>query len=109
LAHAILFVGLHERIPTATFPANQTKNPPAGSSLPKNRDLIAMAEMTDFFQTKAQKCKRLAAQATGKKDREYWLHLSQRWESLLQDESPKLESARPRTGLEKRFAKRQAA
>jgi len=66
--------------------------------------------MSDFFQKEAHECKRLAAQATGKKDREYWLHLAQRWESLMQQsDSPKLESARPRTGLEKRFARRQAA
>jgi len=30
---------LHERIPTATFPTNQTKATAAGSSSPRNRDL----------------------------------------------------------------------
>jgi hypothetical protein len=39
-------------------------------------------EMTDFFQKQAQECRRLAAQATGKNDREYWLRLAQRWEWL---------------------------
>jgi len=73
-----------------------------------------MAEMTDFFQKEARGCRMLAAQARGKNDREYWLRLAQRWEWLVQqNDSPKLESARPlRTGrstLEKRFAKRQAA
>jgi hypothetical protein len=72
-----------------------------------------MAEMTDFFQKEAQECKRLAAQAL-KKDREYWLHLSQRWESLMQqNDGTKLENAQPRergpSALEKRFAKRRAA
>jgi hypothetical protein len=38
LAHAILFAGLRERIPTATFSTNQTKDTPAECS-PKNRDL----------------------------------------------------------------------
>jgi len=70
--------------------------------------------MSDFFQKEAQDCKRLAAEATGKKDREYWLHLAQRWESLVQqNDGTKLENAQPRergpSVLEKRFAKRRAA
>jgi hypothetical protein len=43
-----------------------------------------MDEMTDFFQKESQECKRLAAQATGKNDREYWLGLAERWKSLQQ-------------------------
>ena len=73
-----------------------------------------MAEMTDFFQKEAQECRRLSAQATGKKDREYWLHLAQRWESLVQQNGgTRLENAQPPergpTVLEKRFAQRRAA
>jgi hypothetical protein len=114
LAYAILFAGLHERISTATFPTNQTKDTPAGSCLPKNRDLKLMTEMADFFQKEAQQCKRLAAQASGKKDREYWSDLAERWESLAQQNGGiKLENAQPpergATVLEKRFAKRRAA
>jgi len=42
-----------------------------------------MHEMTDFFQKEAQECKRLAAGATKKKDREFWLGLAQRWDGLM--------------------------
>ena len=50
----------------------------------------AMQEVTDFFQKEAQECKKLAAQATGKSDRRYWLELAERWESLQQpDEAEK--------------------
>ena len=69
-----------------------------------------MAEMTDFFQKEAQDCRNLAAQARGKNDREYWLRLAQRWEWLVQQNATaKVKTARPTTGLEKRFAKRPAA
>jgi hypothetical protein len=71
-----------------------------------------MLEMTDFFQGQAQGCRRLAAQATGKNDREYWLRLAQRWDWLVQqNRSAKVEAIRPRTRsiVEKRFAKRRAA
>ena len=76
--------------------------------------VIAMLEMTDFFQTQAQECRRLAAQATGKNDRDYWLRLAQRWEWLVQqNRSAEVEAIRPRkparSVLEKRLAKRQAA
>jgi len=71
---------------------------------------VAMPEMTDFFQRQARECRRLAAQASGKNDREYWLRLAQRWEWLAQqDVTAKVKTARPTTDLEKRFAKRQAA
>jgi len=69
---------------------------------------------TDFLEKEAQGCRELAAQATQKKDREYWLRLAQRWESLLQrNDGTKLETVqafRPkRSALEKRFARRSAA
>jgi hypothetical protein len=71
-----------------------------------------LPETTDFFQKEAQECRRLAAGATRKMDREFWLRLAQRWESL-QSEASKPESVRPfrpvRSRLEKRFAKRKAA
>jgi hypothetical protein len=75
---------------------------------------IVMLEMSDFFQKQAQECRRLAAQASGKNDREYWLRLAQRWEWLVQQNvSAKVKTARPttpaRSVLEKRFAKRPAA
>jgi len=56
-----------------------------------------MSEMTDFFQKEAQECRRLAAQATKKKDREYWSRLAQRWEWLVrQNIDTKLENAQPK-------------
>jgi len=71
---------------------------------------VAMPEMIDFFQRQAGECRRLAAQASGKNDREYWLRLAQRWEWLAQQNvTAKVKTAQPTTGLEKRFAKRPAA
>jgi hypothetical protein len=71
---------------------------------------ITMLDMTDFFQRQAQESRRLAAQASGKKDREYWFRLAQRWEWLVQQNvTAKVKTARPTTGLERRFAKRPAA
>jgi hypothetical protein len=71
-----------------------------------------MTEMIDFFQKQAHTCRNLAAQATKKNDREYWLHLAQRWEWLVQPQKI-VETGRPlrsgRAVLEKRFAKRAAA
>jgi hypothetical protein len=73
-----------------------------------------MPGMTDFFQKEAQECRRLAAQTTQKKDREFWLQLAQRWESMLRHgDGPKVESVRPfrfrQSVLQKRLAKRRAA
>jgi hypothetical protein len=75
-----------------------------------------MPEMTDFFQKQAQECRRLAAQATGKTDREYWLRLAQRWEWLTQPQKNRVaevEAVRPlrpeRSVAAKRFGKRRAA
>jgi hypothetical protein len=73
-----------------------------------------MPEMTEFFEKEAQECRRLAAGATQKKDREFWLQLAQRWEWLLRpSDGPKVERVRPlrprQSVLQKRFAKRRAA
>jgi hypothetical protein len=87
-------------------------------SAPKQRAfcclVIAMSEMTDFFQKEAQGCRSLAAQAIGKNDREYWLRLAHRWEWLVQQKGgPKVETNQPlrreRSVIDKRFAKRRAA
>jgi hypothetical protein len=71
-----------------------------------------MSEVTDFFQKEAQECRRLAAAAIGKNDREYWLQLADRWEWLVQPSGATKEEAdrglrfdRP---ISKRFAKRVA-
>jgi hypothetical protein len=45
--------------------------------------VIAMLETTDFFQDQAKQCRKLAADAHDKGDREFWLRLAHRWEGLL--------------------------
>jgi hypothetical protein len=85
-------------------------------SAPKQRAfcclVIAMSEMTDFFQNQAGECKRLSAQASEKDDREYWLRLAHRWEWLFQQNGG-TKTVQPfratRSALDKRFAKRSAA
>jgi hypothetical protein len=74
------------------------------------------ARKDHFFQNQAQECRRLAAQATGKNDREYWLRLAQRWEWLVHPQKNRVaevEAIRPlrpeRSVAAKRFGKRRAA
>jgi hypothetical protein len=45
-----------------------------------------MLEIIDFFQKEAQECRKQAAKAAGKNNREYWLRLAQRWERLMQSD-----------------------
>jgi hypothetical protein len=45
--------------------------------------VIAMLHKADFFQEQNNQCRRLAAQASNKNDREFWLQMTQRWEGLL--------------------------
>jgi hypothetical protein len=78
--------------------------------------VIAMPEMMDFFQKQVEECRRLAAQASGKNDRQYWSRLAQRWEWLIQPQKKdvdQIESVRPlrsnRSALAKRFGKQRAA
>jgi hypothetical protein len=67
---------------------------------------MAMPEMTDFFQKQAQECRRLAAQASGKNDREYWFRLAQRWEWLAQQNvTAKVKTARPTNRSRKAICK----
>ena len=42
-----------------------------------------MIETSDFFQDQVQQCRKLAADAHDKNDREFWLRLAHRWEGLL--------------------------
>src|SRR5262249_13733291 len=42
-----------------------------------------MLHKADFFQEQINQCRRLAAQASNKNDREFWLKMTQRWEGLL--------------------------
>src|SRR6516162_5930300 len=44
---------------------------------------MAMLHKADFFQEQINQCSRLAAQASNKNDREFWLQMTQRWEGLL--------------------------
>jgi len=43
-----------------------------------------MLETNDFFQGQIKQCNGLAARASNKDDREFWLRLAHRWEELLQ-------------------------
>jgi hypothetical protein len=45
--------------------------------------VVAMLETSDFFQDQVQQCRKLAADAHDKNDREFWLRLAHRWEELL--------------------------
>jgi hypothetical protein len=38
---------------------------------------------SDFFQEQIKKCNRLAEQASNKTDRDFWLRMARRWESML--------------------------
>jgi hypothetical protein len=48
--------------------------------------VIAMLETSDFFQDQAKQCRKLAADAHDKNDREFWLRLAHRWEGLLRNQ-----------------------
>jgi hypothetical protein len=71
-----------------------------------------MSEMAEFFQKEAQECRKLAAAATTKTDRAYWLRLAHGWEQLIQTRQhggpdPKaVRSLRPARAM---FSKRRAA
>ena len=45
--------------------------------------VMAMLETSDFFQDQVKQCRKLAADAGDKNDREFWLRLAHRWEGLL--------------------------
>ena len=45
--------------------------------------VAAVLETSDFFQEQIKQCRSLAARATDKNDREFWLRLAHRWEALL--------------------------
>jgi hypothetical protein len=47
-----------------------------------------MSELNDFFQKEAQECRRLAAQARTKRDREYWMSLAERWQNMFRAPQP---------------------
>lgn len=57
--------------------------------------VMAMLETSDFFQDQVQQCRKLAAAAHDKNDREFWLRLAHRWEGLLRNQR------RDGAGLEK--------
>jgi hypothetical protein len=80
--------------------------------------VIVMLEIIDFFQKEAQECRRQAAKAAGKNNREYWLRLAQRWERLMQPDAATKEAdqagrfdrpIRQSKTLTRRLAKRRAA
>jgi hypothetical protein len=46
--------------------------------------VVEMLETTDFFEGQITECKTAAMRASNKNDREFWLKMAHRWESLLQ-------------------------
>jgi hypothetical protein len=46
--------------------------------------VVEMLETADFFEGQIKQCNSLAARASDKSDREFWLRLAHRWEALLQ-------------------------
>jgi hypothetical protein len=49
---------------------------------PQTREKIVMLEPNDFFQNQVKQCHSQAESAANKKDREFWLQLAHRWETL---------------------------
>src|ERR1700756_1477766 len=70
-----VFVGTNTRPPRFWF----IEAPASGAFVV----VTAMLETTDFFQDQAKQCRKLAADAHDKNDREFWLRLAHRWEGLL--------------------------
>jgi hypothetical protein len=46
--------------------------------------VVEMLETVDFFQEQIKQCHSLAVRASDKSDREFWLRLAHRWETLVQ-------------------------
>jgi hypothetical protein len=73
---------------------------------------IAMLETADFFQDQIQQCRKLAAAAHDKTDREFWLRLAHRWEGLLlarRQDGASLEKIQKLRPVRPIFAKRRSA
>jgi hypothetical protein len=43
-----------------------------------------MLQTTEFFREQIRQCRDFAASANNKNDRDFWLKMADRWESLLQ-------------------------
>jgi hypothetical protein len=74
--------------------------------------VTAMLETTDFFQDQVKQCRKLAADAHDKNDREFWLRLAHRWEGLLraqQHDGPGVETVQKLRFERPIFAKRRRA
>jgi hypothetical protein len=74
--------------------------------------VTAMLETTDFFQDQVKQCRKLAADAYDKNDREFWLRLAHRWEGLLraqQHNGPGVETVQKLRFERPIFAKRRRA
>jgi hypothetical protein len=71
-----------------------------------------MLETADFFQDQIQQCRKLAAAAHDKTDREFWLRLAHRWEGLLLARRPDaagLEKVQKIRSVRPIFTKRRSA
>jgi hypothetical protein len=74
--------------------------------------VVVMLEPSDFFEDQIKECNAQAARAVDRSDREFWRHLAQRWEELLQAKhrtSPNLDAVRTLRPTRQIFSKRRAA
>jgi len=79
---------------------------------PETREKIEMLEPNDFFQTQVKECRSQAERATNKIDREFWLKMARRWETLLQQRKQDVATPKTARGFRNgrsRFVRRRAA
>jgi hypothetical protein len=60
---------------------------------PQTKEKILILEPNDFFKNQIKQCRSQAESAANKNDREVWLRLAHRWESLLQAGCAAIEAA----------------
>jgi len=78
LARPVGFAALPEPSPSRCV-MGCVEAPASGAFCLGDRMLVT----TDFFQDQVKQCRKLAADASDKNDREFWLRLAHRWEGLL--------------------------
>jgi hypothetical protein len=79
---------------------------------PQTREKIVMLEPNDFFQTQVKESRSQAERATNKIDREFWLKMALRWETLLQQRKQNVVTPKTARGFRNgrsRFVRRRAA
>jgi hypothetical protein len=64
---------------------------------PQTKEKIVMLEPNEFFQNQVKQCRSQAESACNKNDREFWLRLAHRWETLLLAGCAAIEAAQSQT------------